>query len=107
MSITGRGLVAVLGGATLVWPRLFVAAIIGILTEFPCSSESQTPADDVAAQVRNQGYQCEGPIQATQNVRLSRPDSAVWVLKCRNAVYRVRLDPDMAAHVTKLKRLSH
>lgn len=104
MTIARGRLLAVLGAATLVWPRLFVAvAIFGILMGVPRLSESQTPADDVAAQVRSQGFQCEQPIQATRNVTLSRPDSAVWVLKCRNAVYRVRLDPDMEAHVTKLK----
>ena len=25
-------------------------------------------------------------------------DDAVWILKCQNATYRVRLVPDMAAH---------
>ena len=32
-----------------------LAALIGM----PCSSNSQTPADDVAAQVRSQGYRCD------------------------------------------------
>jgi hypothetical protein len=40
---------------------------------------------------------------ARRDVRTSRPDSAVWVLKCRNATYRVRLVPDMAARIVKLK----
>jgi hypothetical protein len=41
-----------------------------------------------------------------RDVRHSKPDSSLWVLKCRNAAYRVRLDPDMAAHVTIFKKLS-
>jgi hypothetical protein len=63
----------------------------------------QTPSDDVAAQIRLQGYPCDQPVTAHRDVGVSRPDSAVWILKCRNALYRVRLDPGMAARVTKLK----
>jgi hypothetical protein len=81
-----------------------VVAIFGILIGMACSSSSQTPADDVAAQVRSQGYECDQPITATRNAKRSRADSAVWLLKCRNTVYRVRLDPDMAAHITKLRK---
>jgi len=67
-------------------------------------SYAQTPAADVAAQVRSQGYECDRPITATRDVRLSRRDSAVWILRCSNGAYRVRLDPDMAARITRLKR---
>lgn len=66
-------------------------------------SYAQTPANDVAAQVRSQGYECDEPITATRDARRSRRDSAVWILKCSNGAYRVRLDPDMSARVTKLK----
>jgi hypothetical protein len=72
----------------------------------PCISNAQTPAEDVAAQVRLQGYRCDQPITTRRDARLSKPDSAVWFLKCRNASYRVRLDPDMAARVTNLKKKS-
>jgi hypothetical protein len=40
-------------------------------------------------------------------VRLSKPDLAVWILTCGNAAYRVRLDPDMAARITKLRKKSY
>lgn len=76
---------------------LMVAALIGA----PRSARLQTPADDVAAQVRSQGYQCDEPLSAARDVELSRPDSAVWVLKCANATYRVRLDPGMAAGIER------
>jgi hypothetical protein len=72
----------------------------------PCISNAQTPAEDVAAQVRLQGHRCDQPITASRDSSLSKPDSAVWFLKCRNARYRVRLDPDMAARITKLKKKS-
>ena len=92
---------AALGFATYVsaWPPFCAALIV-----LPYTSNAQTPARDVAAQVREQGYPCYQPITAIQDIRFSKPDSAVWVLKCRNARYRVRLDPDMAARITKLKK---
>ena len=63
---------------------------------------AQTPAEAVAAQVRTQGYQCDGPISATRDASLSKADMAVWNLKCKNGSYRVMLVPDMAARITKL-----
>jgi hypothetical protein len=75
-----------------------------VLIGMPCSSRSQTPGGDVAAQVRSQGYGCDQPVTAKRDVRLSKPDLAVWVLNCRNATYRVRLYPNLAAHVIKVKR---
>ena len=73
-----------------------------VLIGMVCSANTQTPADDVAAQVRAQGYRCDQPVTAKRDVKLSKPDSAVWILKCHNVTFRVRLDPDMAAHVKKL-----
>jgi hypothetical protein len=78
--------------------------ISGFLIGIPTSLHSQTPADDLAAQVRIQGYPCDRSVTAQRDVSLSKPDSAVWTLKCRNASYRVRLVPDMSAHVEKLKK---
>jgi hypothetical protein len=83
---------------------LVCVSIFSVLIAMPCSSRSQTPAGDVAAQVRSQGYGCDEPVTAKRDVRLSKPDLAVWVLNCRNATYRVRLHPNMAAHVIKVKR---
>jgi hypothetical protein len=81
--------------------------ISGSLIGMVSSLHSQTTADDVAAQIRSQGYQCDQPVTARRNVELSKADSAVWTLECRNATYRVRLDPDMTAHVVRLKRQTH
>ena len=72
-------------------PLLLVSASALIGVSYACNA--QTPADDVSAQIRSQGYRCDQPVTAKRNVRRSKPDSAVWIL----------LDPTMAAHVTKLK----
>jgi hypothetical protein len=51
---------------------------------------------------RAQGYRCDVRVSAERDPALSRPDEAVWILKCQNATYRVRLIPDMAARVEQL-----
>ena len=76
-------------------------AIALLLNGRPCSAQ-QTPADGIAAQIRAQGYRCDAPVSAERDAALSRPDEAVWILKCQNATYRVRLIPDMAARVEQL-----
>jgi hypothetical protein len=83
------------GGSACLAAGTALAATIG-------ASNAQSPADGVAAQVRAQGYQCDQPISATRDASLSKPDSAVWTLKCKNSSYRVRLVPDLAADITKL-----
>jgi len=86
-------------------PRFLVlgglAAVCVTLQAYPCSAQ-QTPADGISAQIRAQGYRCDVPVSAERDPALSRPDEAVWILKCRNATYRVRLIPDMAARVEQL-----
>ncbi|MCP3380779.1 MULTISPECIES: hypothetical protein [unclassified Bradyrhizobium] len=63
----------------------------------------ETPKDELAAQIRIQGFACDQPLRATRDAKRSRPDHAVWVLKCSNATYRVGRAPDMAANVQRLK----
>jgi hypothetical protein len=62
----------------------------------------ETPAEALAAQIRRQGYRCDGSLNAERDAERSRPNEAVWVLKCENATYRIRLVPNMAAHVEPL-----
>jgi hypothetical protein len=76
-------------------------AIVLLLNGRPCSAQ-QTPADGIAAQIRAQGYRCDAPVSAERDPALSRPDEAVWILKCQNATYSVRLIPDLAARVEQL-----
>jgi hypothetical protein len=66
------------------------------------AQEVSTPAEVIAAQIRTQGFSCTQPVAAERDLAASGPDSAVWVLSCGNARYRVRLVPDMAAQVTPL-----
>jgi hypothetical protein len=61
------------------------------------------PATDIAAQVRRQGHPCEGPESALKLTRQSWPDEPAWILTCANATYRVRLIPDMAAHIERIQ----
>ena len=58
------------------------------------------PAEIIAAQIRDQGYACDKAISAKRDGE--RLDDAVWILKCQNSTYRVRLVPDMAAKVEQL-----
>ena len=37
-----------------------------------------------------------------QDVEASTRDESVWILKCTNGSYRMRLVPDMAAKVEKI-----
>jgi hypothetical protein len=67
------------------------------------STDAQGPQDDLAAQVRIQGFACDKAQGATRDKKRSKPDYAVWVLKCSNAVYRVGRAPDMAAKIEVLR----
>ena len=61
----------------------------------------EMPAEIIAAQIRDQGYACDKALSAKRDGE--RSDDAVWILKCQNATYRVRLIPDMAAKVEPLR----
>jgi hypothetical protein len=77
---------------------LLAGAVAGPVRAQP----QEPPADDIAAQVRLQGHPCEGAVSARKDARWSWPDEPLWILNCANASYRVRLVPDMAAHIEKL-----
>ena len=63
----------------------------------------QIAKDDIAAQIRTQGFACDQALRAVQDKRRSKPDHDVWVLKCSNATYRFSRYPDMAAKVEVLR----
>ena len=69
----------------------------------PGASAQEAPKDVLAAQIRDQGYRCDKAISAKKDLKRSRPDEAMWVLRCNNGVYRMRLIPNMAARVERLK----
>ncbi|KAB2912301.1 MAG: hypothetical protein F9K29_19800 [Hyphomicrobiaceae bacterium] len=82
------------------WPP----ALAGILCiSAPAAGALENPADIIAAHIRQQGYACNDALQAIRSRRASRPNQAAWILRCDNATYRVRLIPDMAAHVEVVK----
>ena len=62
----------------------------------------ETPQTVLSAQIRIQGFTCDKALGATRDKKRSRPDRAVWVLRCSNATYRVTRAPDMAAKVEPL-----
>jgi hypothetical protein len=63
---------------------------------------AETPQSMLAAQIRLQGFTCDKPLGASRDAKRSRPDRAVWILKCSNATYRITRAPDMAAKVEPL-----
>lgn len=69
----------------------------------PSLPNAQTPANDVAAQIRAQGYPCEDPVTANRDIGRSGPNAPVWILRCLNESYSVTLHPDMAAGVNRLE----
>jgi hypothetical protein len=65
-------------------------------------AQDETPADIIAVQIRKQGFSCGKAERAVKDSDASRPDLPVWILKCDNASYRVRLVGNMADHVEQL-----
>jgi hypothetical protein len=64
------------------------------------NAAEEMSAEIIAAQIRDQGYACDKALSAERDGE--RSHDAVWILKCQNATYRVRLIPDMAAKVEPL-----
>ncbi len=86
---------------------LIVAVMVGtwdlIAPAAVAAAETEQPKEIIAAQISRQGYTCKSRQSAESDRAASRPDEAVWVLRCENASYRVRLIPDMAARVERIK----
>jgi len=82
---------------------LSFAALAALAASHAEAQQVASPADSLAAQVRIQGFICAQPVSATRDRKRSRPDSASWILRCGNANYRIRLDPDQAAKIEPLR----
>jgi hypothetical protein len=80
--------------------KLAISAISLQLAYLPAQSAEERPAEIIAVQIRDQGYACAKALSAEREQ--SELGDAVWILKCDNATYRVRLIPDMAAKVERL-----
>jgi hypothetical protein len=87
------------------WTKLLAAAVMTLcLSAQVLAEDVESPKDDIAAQIRAQGYACDQPQSATRDAQASRPDEEVWLLRCEGASYRVRLIPDMAAQVERIDK---
>ena len=68
----------------------------------PVAAAQEASKEIIADQIRSQGFTCDKPESAKRDPERSKPDEAVWILKCEKTTYRVRLIPDMAAVVVPL-----
>ena len=84
----------------LLLPAIAVVLFSAQVRAQPVAEE--TPQTMLAAQIRTQGFSCDKALGAIRDKKRSRPDRAVWVLKCSNASYRVTRSPDLAAKVEPL-----
>jgi hypothetical protein len=73
-------------------------------SQLAIAQDLESPKDDIAAQIRAQGYACDQPQSAMRDAQASKPDEEVWLLRCEGASYRVRLIPDMAAQVERINQ---
>jgi hypothetical protein len=78
-------------------------ALVTALCCAPAHAAGPSAMDDIAAQVRIQGFACDKPLRATRDKRRSLPDHQVWTLKCSNATYRFSRYADMAAKIEVLQ----
>jgi hypothetical protein len=86
-------------------PKLVAGVVITLcLSAQAIAEDVESPKDDIAAQIRAQGYACDQPQSATRDAQASKPDEEVWLLRCEGASYRVRLIPDMAAQVERINQ---
>jgi hypothetical protein len=88
------------------WPGLLTGLLMTLClsSQLAIAQDVESPKDDIAAQIRAQGYACDQPQSATRDPQASRPDEEVWLLRCERASYRVRLIPDMAAQVERINQ---
>jgi hypothetical protein len=77
---------------------------LSLSSQLAIAADVESPKDDIAAQIRAQGYACDQPQSATRDAQASKPNEEVWLLRCEEASYRVRLIPDMAAKVERINQ---
>src|SRR5262245_7585571 len=65
----------------------------------PAARAQDMPADALAARLRIQGHRCDKALTAERDPERSRPDSAVWIVTCTDAAYRMQLVPNGAARI--------
>ena len=65
-------------------------------------ASDENPAEIIAVEIRKQGHSCDKPLSIERDLERSMPNLGVWILKCGNATYRVRLVPNLAAQVERV-----
>ena len=55
-------------------------------SQLAIAQDVESPKDDIAAQIRAQGYACDQPQSATRDSQASKPDEEVWLLRCEGGV---------------------
>jgi hypothetical protein len=65
-------------------------------------AQQERAAQIIAVQIRKQGYTCGKAESAERDVKASKANVPVWILKCDNARYRVRVFADQADEVDPL-----
>ena len=81
----------------------FTVVGAGVAVLEPAAAQQEMSAEIIAVQIRKQGFACEEAQTAVRDRQASAPNAAVWILRCKNATYRVRLTPDMAAQVERIQ----
>ena len=83
--------------------RIAILSLVISATAAHSVSAQETAKELLAIQIRDQGYSCDKPVSAKRDAKHSKADVSVWVLRCEHRSYRMRLAPDMAARVERLK----
>jgi hypothetical protein len=81
---------------------LAVVAMLGLACDFAQAGGKMTK-EILAVQIRKQGFVCDKPESFERDAEHSKPHDAVWMLRCENGNYRVRLVPKMAAEVEQVR----
>jgi hypothetical protein len=75
---------------------------VGLAADVLDPNATEQAKSILADQIRDQGNACVRAEDAHRDEALSKPDEPVWILKCSNAVYRIRMRGGMAAEVEVL-----
>jgi hypothetical protein len=81
---------------------LVLATIMAAISSSSPVAQAEDVREVIAAQVRIQGHPCNKPLSAERDRAASEPHETVWMLRCDNGTYRVKLIPDMAAEISKI-----
>lgn len=84
--------------------RAVTVVLAGIAMASQAGAQTESEASKVVAdQVRDQGYKCAEPAQATRDTADSAPELPLWMLECADAKYRVRIVPDQGAEISPIE----